>query len=68
MNTAPVVIRYSGDMQVRPYRRGTYLGGRHLEELIEEALGPRYSFGRGWRGEAEVTIRLVDAGEREDAA
>lgn len=61
-------IRYSGPLQVRPYRRGTYLGDRHLEELIERALGPSYSFGGGWRGEAEITIRLFDERERRDAA
>jgi len=61
-------IHYSGELQVRPYRRGTYLGDRHLEELIERALGSRYSFGEGWRGEGEVTIRLFDEGERKHAA
>jgi hypothetical protein len=66
---APVVeIRYSGELQVRPYRHGTYLGDRHLEEVIEHALGSRYSFGEGWRGEAEITIRLFGARERQDAA
>jgi hypothetical protein len=61
-------IRYSGELHVRPYRRGTYLGDRHLEELIERALGSRYSFGKGWRGEADVTIRLFRERKREDAA
>ena len=66
---APIAeIRYSGGVQVRPYRRGTYLGENHLEEMIERALGSRYSFGEGWRGEAEITIRLFDEREREDAA
>lgn len=66
---APVAeIRYSGELHVRPYRRGTYLGDRHLEEMIERALGSRYSFGRGWRGEAEVTIRLFDKHGRNAAA
>ena len=68
MDTAAVDIRYAGELQVRPYRRGTYLGGRHLEEMIEEALGPRYSFGRGWRGEAEITIRLWEPHEKDAAA
>ena len=57
-------IRYAGELYVRPYRRGTYLGDRHLEEAIERALGERYSFGEGWRGEAEITIRLFEAGGR----
>jgi len=68
MDTPIVEIRYSGELHVRPYRRGTYLGDRHLEEVIEQALGSRYSFGEGWRGEADVTIRLFDVREREDAA
>jgi hypothetical protein len=61
-------IRYSGELHVRPYRRGTYLGDRHLEQLIEGALGRRYSFGQGWRGEAEISIRLFDAHAHRDAA
>ena len=61
-------IRYTGEVHVRPYRRGTYLGDSHLEEMLEHALGSRYSFGRGWRGEAEVTIRLFDEDERKDVA
>ena len=66
---APVAeIRYSGELQVRPYRRGTYLGGHQLEDVIERALGSRCSFGEGWRGQAEITIRLFDEREREDAA
>jgi hypothetical protein len=68
MDARAVEIRYSGELEVRPYRRGTYLGGRHLEELIEQSLGQSYSYGQGWRGEAEVTIRLFDTREREDAA
>jgi hypothetical protein len=64
METAAVEIRYSGELDVRPYRRGTYFGPRLLEEVIQRALGPRYSFGVGWRGEAEVLIRLFDARER----
>ena len=60
MNTPVAEIRYSGELHVRPYRRGIYLGDSHLEELIERALGARCSFGGGWRGEAEITIRLFD--------
>lgn len=56
MNTSPVEIRYSGELQV-PYRHDTYLGDRHLEEVIEHALGSRYGFGEGWRGKAEITAR-----------
>jgi len=51
-------IRYSGDIHVRPYRRGTYLGDELLEELIEETLGDRYRFGEGWHGTAVVSIQL----------
>lgn len=68
MDTPVAEIRYSGELQVRPYRRGTYLGDRHLEEMLEEALGSHYSFGEGWRGEAEITIRLFASRKREDAA
>ncbi|HXH97803.1 MAG TPA: hypothetical protein VNH40_11390 [Gaiellaceae bacterium] len=68
MNTPAVEIRYSGELQVRPYRRGTYLGDRHLEAVIERALGSRFSFGEGWRGQAEITIRFFDVEEREHAA
>ena len=46
MNDPVAEIRYRGGVQVRPYRRGTYLGDTHLEQLIERALGDRYSFGR----------------------
>jgi hypothetical protein len=53
-------IRYKGDARVRPYRRGTYLGDGHLEQLIERALGDRYSFGQGWRGFAVVSIELYE--------
>ncbi|HVP74592.1 MAG TPA: hypothetical protein VMS63_01120 [Gaiellaceae bacterium] len=49
-------IRYSGDVEVHPFRRGTYLGADYLEELIERALGDRYSFGQGWQGYADVSI------------
>lgn len=51
-------IRYAGPIHVQPFRRGTYLGGDHLEALIERALGDRYHFGEGWAGHAEVTIVL----------
>lgn len=68
MTTPVAEIRYSGQLQVRPYHRGTYLGDRHVEEVIESALGSRYSFGEGWRGSAEITIRLFDTRKREDAA
>jgi hypothetical protein len=68
MDTPVTEISYNGDLQVRPYRRGTYLGEDHLEEVIERALGARYSFGRGWRGRAEVTIRLFEARKQESAA
>ena len=66
---APITeIRYSGPVHVRTYRRGTYLAELHLEEVIERALGSRYSFGEGWRGEADFTIRFFPAREREHAA
>ncbi|HVM58044.1 MAG TPA: hypothetical protein VMT74_11295 [Gaiellaceae bacterium] len=51
-------IRYSGEIRVLPYRRGTYLGDRLLEALIEQTLGKRYRFGEGWDGYAVVTIEL----------
>jgi hypothetical protein len=51
-------LHYSGTVHVRPYRRGTYLGGEHLEQLIEQALGPRYGYGQGWSGFAVVSIEL----------
>jgi hypothetical protein len=54
-------IRYSGEIHVRPYRRGTYLGDDHLETLIEQALGAHYSFGRGWEGHAVVSIEFHDS-------
>jgi len=53
-------IEYEGEIQVRPYRRGTYLGAAHLEQLIERTLGERYRFGEGWSGHAVVSIRLYD--------
>jgi len=68
MESPVTEIDYTGELQVRPYRRGTYLGDEHLEEVIERALGPRYSFGKGWRGHAVVTIRLFEAQEDEGAA
>jgi len=49
-------IAYSGDVHVRPYRRGTYLGADHLETVVERALGERYSYGGGWDGYAVVSI------------
>lgn len=51
-------IHYSGEMHVRPFRRGTYLGDEHLETLIEQTLGDRYRFGEGWDGFAVVSIAL----------
>ena len=56
---------YEGDVHVRPYRRGTYLGIDHVETLIEKALGPRYSYGNGWDGHALVSIefRETETGE-----
>jgi hypothetical protein len=57
-------LRYEGDAEVRPYRRGTYLGGTYLEQLIERALGERYSFGRGWQGIAVVSIAFYEEAPR----
>lgn len=67
MDTPVAEISYTGELQVRPYRRGTYLGEEHLEQVIERALGSRYSFGRGWRGQAVVTIRLFEARKDESS-
>lgn len=53
-------IAFSGDVEVRRYRRGTHLGRDHLEALIERSLGPRYRFGEGWRGFGVVSIVLYD--------
>lgn len=53
-------IRHQGHVHVRPYRRGTYLDGDYLEQLIERALGKRYSFGQGWRGFGVVSIELYE--------
>jgi hypothetical protein len=49
-------LRYEGRLAVRPYRRGTFLWLDHLEELIERALGGRYSYGKGWDGHGVVSI------------
>ena len=54
-------IAYEGEVHVRPYRRGTYLGADHLETLIEKALGERYSYGKGWDGRAIVSIEFLEA-------
>jgi hypothetical protein len=67
METPVAEIHYTGELRVRPYRRGTFLGEEHLEEVIERALGPRYRFGTGWRGQAVVTIRLYEE-QKEDSA
>ena len=53
-------IAFRGDIEVRPFRRGTYLGHEHLETLIEHALGERYHFGAGWQGYGVVSISLYD--------
>lgn len=53
-------LRYRGRVQVRPFRRGTYLGDDYLEELIERAVGERYRFGEGWTGYAVVSIALYE--------
>jgi hypothetical protein len=59
--TEPVErICYRGKIEVRPYRRGTYLGEEHLEALVERTLAPRYRFGEGWRGFAVVSIDFYD--------
>ena len=71
MNDPVAEIRYRGGVQVRPYRRGTYLGDTHLEQLIERTLADRYSFGRGWSGFAVISIELheqpPDADEASEA-
>lgn len=61
-------IRYTGRIQVLPYRRGTYLGDDHLEALIERALRDRYRYGEGWEGDAEVTIILRERRGEAEAA
>jgi hypothetical protein len=65
-------IRFSGDVEVRAFRRGTYLARDHLETLIERALGNRYRFGEGWSGFGVVSISLYDSppagAQEEDAA
>ena len=53
-------LRFEGEIVVQPYRRGTYLGTSHLEELIERTLAQRYSYGKGWRGRAVVSIRFFE--------
>jgi hypothetical protein len=53
-------MRFRGDVRVRPFRRGTYLGHEHLETLIERALGDRYRFGEGWSGFGIVSITLYE--------
>jgi hypothetical protein len=58
-------LRYEWEITVQPYRRGTYLGGEHLEELIERTLARRYSYGGGWRGHVVVSIRFYDELARE---
>jgi hypothetical protein len=60
-------VKYSGEVRVRPYRGGIYLGDEHLEQLIERTLGERYSFGQGWRGYAVVSIELREQ-KTEDSA
>lgn len=61
-------LHYRGDVHVRSYRRGIYLGGAHLEQLIERALGHRFSFGQGWRGYAVVSIELYEREPDAEAA
>ena len=53
-------VRYRGEIQVRAFRHGTYLGRDHLETLVERALGSRYGFGQGWKGYGVVSISLYD--------
>ena len=60
MSEPAAKVSYSGDAEVRRYRRGTYLGRDHLETMIERALGNRYRFGAGWQGYAVVSISLYD--------
>lgn len=60
MNEPVADIEFKGTLEARAFRRGTYLGRDHLDSLIEQALGKRYSFGAGWRGYASVSIRLYD--------
>jgi hypothetical protein len=62
-------VQFRGDVQVRAFRRGTYLGRDHLETLIERALGNRYRFGEGWSGFGIVSISFYEeppAGSRGD--
>jgi hypothetical protein len=59
-------ISYRGEIQVRPYRRGTYLGEAYLDSLVEQALGRRYRFGEGWKGYAVVSLRLYAKPPQDD--
>jgi hypothetical protein len=54
-------IRFTGDVEVRKFRRGTNLARDHLETLIERALGSCYRFGGGWSGFGVVSISLYDS-------
>jgi hypothetical protein len=53
-------IHFSGDVEVRAFRRGTYLAREQLDTLIERALAERYRFGEGWRGFGVISISLYD--------
>jgi hypothetical protein len=53
-------IRFRGEVEVQPFRRGTYLDREHLDGLIERALADRYRFGAGWKGFGVVSITLYD--------
>jgi hypothetical protein len=69
VNEPVAEVRFEGDVQVRPFRRGTYLARDHLETLIERALGNRYRFGAGWSGFGIVSISLYEqppAGSHEE--
>ena len=66
MSSVFAKIDYQGDIHVRPYHRGTYIGAEHLESLIEKALGERYSYGRGWDGHAVVSIEFRETGAAPD--
>jgi len=43
-------IRFRGGVEVRPFRRGTYLDREHLDALIERSLADRDRFGSGRKG------------------
>jgi hypothetical protein len=60
VNEPVAEIRFEGDVQVRAFRRGTYLGRDHLEAVIERALGERYRFGDGWSGYGVVSLSLYE--------